>query len=203
MTAANRRSRAVRRVDPDRKDRIIDAAIEVIATHGVAGATHRLIAVQANVPLGSLTYHFTNLEDLREQAFRRHAQHMSQAFAAHFGAVQTTAQLVDEVTDLSTSDAVIVARDWIVAYELYLAALREPALRVITEAWLRASQDVLERMVPPSTARQLGALIEGLALNAMVSTAPVDRGDIHAIVAGALEHVTVGGPVMDAPFRRA
>jgi TetR/AcrR family transcriptional regulator, regulator of biofilm formation and stress response len=54
-----------RRHDPDRKNRIVDAAIEVIAGQGVAGTTHRLIAAAADVPLGSLTYHFSSLEELR------------------------------------------------------------------------------------------------------------------------------------------
>ena len=55
---------AVRRVDPDRKDRIVDAALDVIAEHGVAGATHRTIAAAADVPLGSMTYHFENLDEV-------------------------------------------------------------------------------------------------------------------------------------------
>lgn len=186
MSAGNGRPRSVRRFDPDRKDRIIDAAIDVIAAHGVAGATHRLIAAKADVPLGSLTYHFHSLEDLREQAFRRHAHWMSLAFATHFRPVQTTAELVDAITDLLHGDAVAVARDWIVVHELYVAALRDPALRVITETWQRSSQEALERIVPPSTARRLDALIEGLALQAMLAPAPMQRGEIHAIVAGAL-----------------
>ncbi|MDF2847508.1 MAG: TetR family transcriptional regulator, partial [Oerskovia sp.] len=41
----------VRRVDPDRKDRIVDAALDVIAEHGVGGATHRVVAAAADVPL--------------------------------------------------------------------------------------------------------------------------------------------------------
>ena len=56
----------------------------MIAEHGVAGTTHRLIAAAADVPLGSLTYHFSSLEDLRAQAFQRHAEPMSVSYAAHF-----------------------------------------------------------------------------------------------------------------------
>jgi len=56
--------RAQRRYDPERKSRIVDAAIEVIAEHGVAGTTSRRIAAAADVPLGSLTYHFNGLDDL-------------------------------------------------------------------------------------------------------------------------------------------
>ena len=53
-----------RRYDPERRDRIIEAALEVIATHGVAGTTHRRVAEVADVPLGAMTYYFQGMEQL-------------------------------------------------------------------------------------------------------------------------------------------
>jgi DNA-binding transcriptional regulator YbjK len=172
-----------RRFDPDRKDRIIDAAIEVIAEHGVAGTTHRLIAAAADVPLGSLTYHFTGLDDLRAQAFQRHAERMSVIYAAHFERVDTREQFVEAVTDLISGDAGGDTDDWAVAYELYLAALRDPALRAITETWMRTSRAVLERFVDPTTARGVDALIEGLVMHKILSTAALPKEQIRSIVA--------------------
>jgi DNA-binding transcriptional regulator YbjK len=173
---------SVRRHDPDRKDRIIEAALTVIAEHGVAGTTHRLIAKAADVPLGSLTYHFATLEDLRRQAFRRHAERMSVVYEAHFRGVESREQLVEAVTDLIDGDAGASAPDWAIAYELYLAALREPALREVTETWMRASRAVLERFVDPITARGVDALIEGLVMHKTLSTGPVSRQDIRTVV---------------------
>lgn len=185
----------VRRHDPDRRGRIIDAAVEVIARHGVAGTTHRLIAAAADVPLGSLTYHFTSLDDLRAQAFRRYADRMSVAYAAHFDGVETHEQFVDAVTDLIAGNGGADAHEWATAYELYLAALREPALRDVTEAWMRSSRAVLERFVDPLTARGVDALIEGLAIHLMLSTSALPRDQIRRIVARAAgEPATSGAP---------
>jgi DNA-binding transcriptional regulator YbjK len=175
-----------RRHDPDRKDRIVDAAIEVIAEHGVAGTTHRLIAAAADVPLGSLTYHFGSLEDLRAQAFQRHAERMSVNYAAQFEGVQTREQFVEAVTDLIHGDVGADAHDWSIAYELYLAALRDPALRTVTETWMRTSRAVLERFVDPTTARGVDALIEGLVMHKTLSTSPLPREQIRSIVARAV-----------------
>jgi DNA-binding transcriptional regulator YbjK len=186
----------VRRYDPDRKDRIIDAAIDVIAEHGVAGTTHRLIAAAADVPLGSLTYHFSSLEDLRAQAFRRYAERMSAVYAAHFDGVETTEQFVEVVTDLIAGDAGTDPRGWAIAYELYLAALRHPELRTVTEAWMRASRAVLERFVDPTTARGVDALIEGLVMHKTLSTSPLPREQIRSIVARA---VGTPSPRTDSP----
>jgi len=178
--------RPVRRHDPDRHDRIVEAAISVIAEHGVAGTTHRLIAAAADVPLGSLTYHFTGLDDLRAQAFARHAEQMAVRYEAHFADVQTLDDVVEAVTALVHADADADDRDWAVAYELFLAALRDPALRTITESWMRRSRSVLERFVDPTTSRGVDALIEGLVMHKVLSTGPVSPEQTREIIARAV-----------------
>jgi len=187
MTAA---ARPVRRHDPERHDRIVQAAVDVIAEHGVAGTTTRLIAAAADVPLGSLTYHFTGLEDLRAQAFALHAERMATRYEAHFAAVRTAEDVVEAVTALVHADA--DDRDWTVAYELYLAALRDPGLRTVTESWMRRSRSVLERFVDPVTARGLDALIEGLVMHKVLSTGPVSRADTREIITRAVRPPTEG-----------
>ncbi len=176
-------ARAARRYDPDRKSRIVDAAIDVIAEVGVAGTTHRRIAAAADVPLGSLTYHFTGLDDLLEQAFTRHAERMSPVYEAHFAGVRTDDDLIDAVTALINSGAGADNRDWAIAYELYLAALRNPALRTVTDSWMRRSRAVLERFVDPVTARGIDALIEGLVMHMTLATVSFTPTDTRTIVA--------------------
>ena len=183
-------ARAARRYDPERKSRIIDATLCVIAEHGVAGTTHRRIAAAADVPLGSLTYHFSGLDDLLEQAFTRHAERMSPFYEAHFSGVRSQAELIDAVTglihELTTSGTGDDAHDWAISYELYLAALRDPALRKVTESWMRRSRAVLERFMDPLTARGIDAVIEGLVMHMMLSTVSFPRADTRAIVARML-----------------
>ncbi|MGY1747704.1 TetR/AcrR family transcriptional regulator [Modestobacter sp. SYSU DS0511] len=174
---------STRRHDPQRAERIVDAALDVIAEHGVAGTTHRLIAAAADVPLGSLTYHFTGLDDLLAQAFTRHAERMAVIYEAHFDRVPGTADVVTAVTDLVHGDAGADDRDWAIAYELYLAALRDPSLRAVTESWMRRSRGVLERFVDPVTARGVDALIEGLVMHKVLATTPVDRVQTTEIIA--------------------
>ncbi|GAA0524053.1 TetR family transcriptional regulator [Paractinoplanes ferrugineus] len=182
MTSGVPVARAPRRYDPERKSRIVDAALEVIAEHGVAGTTSRRIAAAADVPLGSITYHFTGQDELLSQAFSRHAERMSPLYEAHFDGVTGLPSFADAVTDLIHGDAGAPPSDWVVAYELYLSALRHPALRNVTEAWMRRSRAVLERFVDPVTARGVDALIEGLVMHLTLSTATFDRADTRAMV---------------------
>ena len=178
-----------RRFDPQRKSRIVDATIDVIAEHGVAGTTHRRIAAAADVPLGSLTYHFTGLDDLFAHAFERHAERMSPLYEAHFEGVRSRADLIEAVADLIHGDAGADTRDWAIAYELYLAALKNPALRSITESWMRRSRAVLERYVDPVTARGVDALIEGLVMHMMLATS-YSRADTRRILSRLLQEDT-------------
>ena len=179
-----------RRHDPDRADRIVDAALDVIAEHGLVGTTSRLVAAAADVPLGSVTYHFAGLEDLYAQAFARHAERMAVVYEGHFAGVRSRDDVVEAVTDLIHGGAGAGDRDWAVAYELYLAALRDPALREVTESWMRRSRSVLERHVDPLTARGVDALVEGLVMHQVLSTGPrVSRAAVRTIVARV-----VGGP---------
>ena len=184
--------RPARRYDPDRRQRIVEATVDVIAEHGVAGTTHRLIAAAADVPLGSLTYHFTGLDDLRAQAFALHAERMAVKYEAHFADVDGIDDVVDAVTELVHADADADDRDWAVAYELFLAALRDPALRTVTESWMRRSRSVLERFVDPTTSRGVDALIEGLVMHKVLSTRPVSRAETHEIIARAVRPTGAG-----------
>ncbi|MEJ5944040.1 TetR family transcriptional regulator C-terminal domain-containing protein [Pseudokineococcus basanitobsidens] len=176
-----------RRTDPQRRQRIVEAALEVLAEHGVAGTTHRRVAAVADVPLGSTTYHFSSLADLRAAAYRTLSERLSARWTAQVAGARDAGELVEAVTDLVMGDAGADEADWSVTYELYLEALRDRALREITEGWMAASRDALERLVDPATARGLDALVEGLVMHRMLSTAPMGRDVVREAVRRAVD----------------
>jgi TetR/AcrR family transcriptional regulator, regulator of biofilm formation and stress response len=175
-----------RRHDPERRERILDAALRVVAERGVPRTTHRAVAAAADVPLGSLTYHFTGLDDLLRQAFARHAARLATAYAARVDGVGDRAGLVDAVTDLVCADADADQDDWAIAYALYAAALQDPALRTVTQEWMDASRAALTRYVDPLTAHGVDALVEGLVMHRMLATRPLPRADVRLLVERAV-----------------
>ncbi|MFE4466103.1 TetR/AcrR family transcriptional regulator [Oerskovia sp. NPDC056781] len=160
----------VRRVDPDRKDRIVDAALDVVAEHGVAGTTHRVVAAAADVPLGSMTYHFENLDELLRLAFERHAAQAAARFEAAMAAVPEGGDPVEAIVALVCDESGKYQRDLLVALELYVLAARKPAFRTVTHRWMAASRAALRRHVDADVVPDLDALIEGLVLHAALST---------------------------------
>jgi DNA-binding transcriptional regulator YbjK len=166
--------RRPRRHDPGRKTHILDATLDVVAEHGVAGTTHRHVAARADVPLGSITYHFADLTDLRTQAFTRYVELQSAVFETLFEEVETREQFVDVLVDL-VHGGPDRHRGAVLGFELHLAALRNPGLRALTQQWTADSRTVLARFTDPDSAARLDALLEGMIMHALLTTAPDPR----------------------------
>lgn len=92
MATAPRRAR---RHDPDRKERIVESALAVLARDGVAGITHRAIGEAADVPLGSITYHFKTLDDIVQLAFRTHVDKLATRFENRLAACDSKSDLIE------------------------------------------------------------------------------------------------------------
>ena len=53
----------------NRKTVILNAALAIISEEGLRGLTYRAIAEAAGIPLGSITYHYSSIEDLYMDAY--------------------------------------------------------------------------------------------------------------------------------------
>jgi len=173
-----------RRNDPGRRDRIIDACLEVIAEDGVDGTSHRRVAAQAGVPLGSMTYHFSGRDELLREAFTRFTTAASARFASRLDQVAPGDRegAVEAVVDIIRRDALPDRRELVLTHELYTLAARDPAYRDLTNAWMRRSRAALERCFDPATARVVDALIEGMTIHRALDTQPCDEADVELAV---------------------
>lgn len=164
-----------RRYDPERRQRIIDAAIRVVGEKGIAGLSHRTVAAEADVPLGSTTYHFKTLDDLLVAALRQANEGFAKVIASR-GALE------DPDTDLAAELAGWMG-EWLsgdrtgveLECELYLAALRRPALRPVAAEWARDLADRLSQRTDAVTARALVALLDGICLQVLLTEVPYDE----------------------------
>lgn len=180
--ASPARGKPRRRHDPERRARISDAALDVIAEHGVAGTTHRKIAAAAGVPLGSLTYHYATLDELLGEAFTKLADRTADGFEATMAQVQTEAEARDAVVSLITGELLNDPRTMVLSYELYALAVRRPELRRVTHAWMARSRAAIGRFFDPATTLMLDALIEGLSMHRALSLDPMPRRTVEEAV---------------------
>ena len=177
----------IRRYDPRRRDRIIDACLDVIAEVGVAGTSHRKVAEAADVPLGSMTYHFTGMAELLHEAFTRFAVAFSDRFAVRMAAAGDRAAAIASIVEAVEVDILGDQRELVLTQELYTLAARDASYRDITNAWMGRSRAALERHFDPTTARMLDALIEGLTLHRALDNEPQDDAVVRTAVARITE----------------
>ncbi|MEU5217760.1 TetR family transcriptional regulator [Streptomyces sp. NPDC020807] len=185
-----------RRYDPERRDRIVDAALRVAHDGGIAGITHRTVAAEADVPLGSTTYHFGSLDELLVAALRKANEGLGRVLrdglgdAGDGGGDELAATLARLLGEWLGGERARVELE----YELYLAALRRPALRPVAAEWADTVTAALAPRTDPVTARAVVALVDGVCLQVLLTDGTYDeefaREMLARVLAGAPERPT-------------
>jgi DNA-binding transcriptional regulator YbjK len=126
----------------NRREQILEAALRVIGRSGREAVTHRAVAEEAGVPLGSTTYYFDSRDDLLAEAL----EHVAASEVARYGelaqglrSVKTPAELADRLL----FELVAAAEDrvaYTAEYEIWLEAGRRPELHEAAQRWCDAEQ---------------------------------------------------------------
>ncbi|ARF54760.1 TetR/AcrR family transcriptional regulator [Streptomyces gilvosporeus] len=176
-----------RRYDPERRQRIIDAAIAVVGERGIAGLSHRAVAAAAQVPLGSTTYHFASLDDLLVAALRQVNGVCLADFARWVERIDPAVPLAEQVAEL-VGETLAGDRSRVeLEYELYLTALRREAVRPIAAECLDEMVRLLGRRIGDDrTARAVVAFLDGVLLQHLLTGQPFEPAAVRAGLAGVL-----------------
>lgn len=177
--------------DPDRRARIAEAAIEVVAQRGIDGVTHRAVAAAAGVPLGSTTYHFATLDDLLEVALVAAADKNVRALKEWEAGLPADADFAAALADLVMGYVNEQYRATVVEYDLYVAALHRPRLRKASAAWDEALVAFFGSRTDPLTGRLLAGLFCGLLMQAALADPRPSREEIETLFRRAIH-----GPAM-------
>ncbi|QNP73388.1 TetR family transcriptional regulator [Streptomyces roseirectus] len=165
-----------RRYDPERRQRIIDAAMRVVREKGLDGLSHRSVAAEADVPLGSTTYHFVTLDELMVAALRQANDRFGDLLAAEVESWEPGGDVAGSLARL--------LGEWLqgdsgrveLEYELYFAAVRRPALKVVAAEWAERARELLASRMDGVTARGVVALIDGICLQVLLTGEGYDEG---------------------------
>ena len=170
--------------DPQRREKIIQATLEAVKLYGIHAVTHRKIATLAGVPLGSMTYYFSGIDELLLEAFSSFTEIMSRQYQAFFSDVSDAPGACQAITDMIYSSQVATPDNMELMYQLpdnmnhfiLDGAFRQPCL------WVNRSQQTLEQWFEPGTARALDAFIEGMTLHFVTDRKPLSREEILRMV---------------------
>jgi len=183
-----------------RRIEIIDAAIAVMAQVGLAGLSMRVVANQAQIPLGALSYYFDDKSDLVAQAFQQLSDREIERVVRTAGRLQPTMpaeQLADLVADMIIDGFTSPRGAIVTRYELVTEASRDERLRPMFEAWYAAMVPALSRLFrdlgshqPELDSRTVMAVMAGLEIdNIYRPLGPVDKRRIRATIRHAFRAV--------------
>jgi len=164
------------KVAQDRREQILDATLRVMGRSGREAVTHRAVAEEAGVPLGSTTYYFDSRDDLLGQALEHVARQEAERhlqLGHELRTAKSPRQLADMLLDQLVCD--IDDKDiYIAEYELWLEAGRRPELRDAATAWCDSVQlavagamEKLGSTDPAADASLVVAVIDGLGERVM------------------------------------
>lgn len=161
--------------DPEqRKRQIIEAAACVLMQEGSAKFTHRRIAEQAGVPLGSTTHYFASIDDLKRAGLEYIATLIQESFDEAFRDLKT------EDADASTiahalynylKDTDQVRADTF----LYTVAISDPDIRPLAMQSFDAFVDRMSLYLGEEPARALAVFMDGASLHACLHDEPLDE----------------------------
>ncbi|VFR21926.1 Transcriptional regulator, TetR family [plant metagenome] len=156
--------------DPGRRDRLVDAALSLMLTKGVQGVSHRAVAAEADVPLGSTTYYFRDLEVLLMASVERLTQRRQREMDAWSAEITSLDALITMLAELIVTRLTRDRQETMLSYELYFLALRRPAFRFYNEASMQVLRDTIQRFADEDTTRALTAQVNGLLIEGLLST---------------------------------
>ena len=147
--------------DPERRIRILRAALEVIASEGVHAASYRRIAAQAGVPLGSTTYYFADLETLIVSAFETLRDGLGPRYAAPLRGAHTDTDIVDALVAATCGSTAPTLADIRLYEEMHLYGARSPRVADLLRDLQEESLVILRRSLSDGAARAVDALMWG------------------------------------------
>jgi TetR/AcrR family transcriptional regulator, regulator of biofilm formation and stress response len=129
----------------DRREEILRAALRLIGSRGMHGITHRDVAAEADVPLGSTTYYFATKEELLREALRLFVAEESarmRAAAQRFEGVRAEPEQVVDAIVAEIGDTLTRPVEQVAQFELYLEATRTPQLADVARESFAAYEEI-------------------------------------------------------------
>lgn len=124
------------------KERIIEAASEIIRQEGLQACTQRAVAAELDISPGTITWHFRMLDDLHDAVIRNAVDSFRSQTLAWFSKNQDDrpeVQLTRFLFWTLQQHARLLSE-----YELFVAAVARPRLRESAMEWIRTHSLILQ-----------------------------------------------------------
>ncbi|MFL5891993.1 MAG: TetR/AcrR family transcriptional regulator [Solirubrobacterales bacterium] len=186
---------------PSAPERILDAACDLIAAEGIDEVRIARVAQRAGASTALVHHYFSTREELLEQALiHSFEQAGDERFQRRADAEETATQALARGLAESLPFPGPQEREWVLWVELWLRAVREPALRDVAARLYGRYRDWLAGLIragietgefsadadPNSLADLAMALLDGTGIRALIEDPEMDVERARALVAERL-----------------
>jgi AcrR family transcriptional regulator len=117
---------------PEGRERLLDAAVRLIAREGIDNVRIARIATEAGVSAGLVHYHFASRDALLEEAIEHSYERAGDLRLAALGEGRADAvKRLHAMIDQCLPSTPALREDWVLWVELWLRGARDPALRPV------------------------------------------------------------------------
>lgn len=130
------------RTNPERRQALLDASIEVLAREGARGLTFRAVDKEAGVPAGTASNYFANRDELLVQTGHRYYERLipSEETMDKLNGPRTRETLVELMTEI-VERITSFRTGYLAVLELRLEATRRPELQALLTERVKADLD--------------------------------------------------------------
>lgn len=145
----------------------------------------------SDVPLGSITYHFSTTDEMLLEAFSRYVDDVKDAVAHRLPAGLTREDAIDAIVALIHNDFQSKNIDYRVNYELYTLASRDERFRELVKDMTAAGQVALSHYFGDTRAKVINDFIEGASTHLALDSNPVSVGETRHVISLLAHDVTL------------
>jgi DNA-binding transcriptional regulator YbjK len=145
----------------------------VLRRDGVLALNHRAVAAEADVPLGSVTYHYRTLDDVLAAALESISDDELQVLNDWQENWDLERDLMASLVALLTLYCNDRRAMSILEYEVHVLAYRRPIMREPSRRWDRALHEILNRYMSSADADLVIAMMDGVMLNNLTDDDPL------------------------------
>lgn len=168
-----------------RKRQIIEAAAALMAREGTRKLTHRTIAEEAGVPLGSTTQYFSSIDELRQAGLAELARQIECDYDSMFNSIKEMGGSADAfINECITylADTRSVHND---AY-LIGAAISDPEIRNLYRNAFKRTVTWSNNYMTEEQAQAFTIFLDGLTIDAYLLEQPIDPKVVRQAIKGIM-----------------
>src|SRR5262245_43657499 len=131
----------------ERKQAIVDAAVDLIAEGGPEPLSHRAAARRAGVPDSAPSYYFESIEELTREAFRAAIRSLVERIEGLTEEIGRASLTPEEAIHAYVAGAPGATRETRLQFEAYLYAVKHPEVRGEVQAAIAAMTSAAEGVI--------------------------------------------------------